>query len=105
MDLSHLELHDANLLGVVIDPVAQTAELRFAYYPNEQAPERVLGTLRFLGVKQINQVLDLERLADNAESGNVSQWVSGERAGVSYIYLVRGLIAVTAASVEFVAGA
>lgn len=49
MDLAQLELHDANLLGVVLDPVARTADVRLAYYPNEQSPERVLGTLRFTG--------------------------------------------------------
>jgi len=104
MDLSQLELHDANLLGVVLDPVARTAEVRLGYYPSEQARERVLGTLRFVGVSQFNQLADLELLEDHAKSGNVSQWVSGERPGVSYIYLARGLIAVTAASVELVAG-
>ena len=105
MDLSQLELHDANLLGIVLDPVARTAEVRVAYYASEHSSERVLGTLRFLGVSHFNQLTDLDLLEQHAKAGNVSQWVSGERSGVSYIHLARGLIAITAASVELVAGA
>lgn len=105
MDLAQLELHDANLLGVVLDPVARTADVRLAYDPNEQSPERVLGTLRFTGVSQFNQLADLELLEEHARFGNISQWVSGERSGVSYIYLARGLISVTAVSVELIADA
>jgi hypothetical protein len=105
MDISELELHDANLLGVTLAPVAGRAEIRLAYYTREQAPGRVLGTLVFDGVTQFNQLADLELLQEHAKFGNVSQWVSGELPGVSYLYLARGLIAVTAASVELVAGA
>ena len=105
MDLSHLDFHDANLLGVALDPVARTAQIRLAYDTGEQSPERVLGTLVFTGVTQFNQLADLELLQAHAQFGNVSQWVSGELPGISYLYLARGLIAVTAASVELVAGA
>ena len=105
MDLSQLELHDAQLFAVHLDPVGRVAELSLAYYPNEQARERVPGLLRFTGVSHFNQIADLEQLESNANTGNVTQWVSGETPGVSYLYLVRGRIAVTAASVELVAGA
>lgn len=101
--LSQLELHDANLLGVVLDYVSRTADVRLAYYPSEQSPERVLGTLRFVDVSQFNHLADLDLLAEHSTFGNVNQWVSGERLGVSYIYLARGLITVTAASVELIA--
>ncbi|MDR0775577.1 MAG: hypothetical protein LBE81_02940 [Azonexus sp.] len=105
MDLAQLELHDANLLGVAFDPVARTADVRLAYYPNEQSSERVLGALRFTGVSQFNQLVDLGLLEEHARFGNIVQWVSGERSGVSYIYLARGLISVTAVSVELIADA
>ena len=81
MDLSQLELHDANLLGVALDPVARTAEVRLAYYPSEDASERVLGCLRYHGVSEFNQVSDLEWLADHAWAGNVIQRREGERSG------------------------
>ena len=102
IDLSQLELHDANLLGISLDPVGRTAEVRLAYYSNEPSAERVLGTLRFTDVTQFNVMADLDLLEEHAKFGNVSQFVSGERAGVSYIYLARGLIAVTATSAELI---
>ena len=105
MELSKLELHDADLLAVHLDPVARVAEVHLAYYPTEQARERVRGTLRFTGVSHFNQIADLVQLESHAGAGNVSYWVTGETPSVSYIYLARGLIAVTAASVELVAGA
>jgi hypothetical protein len=105
MDLSKLELHDANLLGVTLDPVARIVEVKLAYYASEQLSERVMGTLRFSGVSHFNQLSDLDLLEQHSKFGNVSQWVSGESLGASYIYLARGLIAITATSVELIAGA
>jgi hypothetical protein len=102
MDLSQLELHDANLLRVEVDPVSRTAEVRLAYYPNPKSKERVVGKLRFTGVSQFNQLADLELLEQHAMFGNVGSWVSGERPGVTHIHLTRGLIAVTSASVELI---
>lgn len=103
MDIQQLELHDARLLGVSLDPVERTAEVRLAYYPNEAAGERTLGKLRFKGVRHFNQLADLDQLESHAKAGNVNHWVTGETPMVSYIYLARGLIAVTAVSVELIA--
>ncbi|MDR2240142.1 MAG: hypothetical protein LBE33_06845 [Zoogloeaceae bacterium] len=105
MDLSNLELHDAILLAVHLDPVARIAEICLEYYPSEQSGERVRGALRFSGVSHFNQLTDLTQLENHSWAGNISYWVTGETPGVSYIYLARGLIAVTAASVELVADA
>lgn len=105
MDLSRLELHDANLLAVAIDPVARTVTVKLAYYPSGDSPKRVAGTLQFSGVTHFNQLSDLELLEQHAKSGNVSQGIFGESVGMSYIYLARGLISVAASSVEFTDGA
>ncbi|MNT07637.1 hypothetical protein D3C72_1423510 [compost metagenome] len=105
MDLSNLELHDANLLAVHFDTTIRTVEMRLAYYPNAQSRERVLGTLRFSGVSYFNQLADLAQLESHSAAGNISYWVTNETPGVSYLYLARGLIAVTATSVELVASA
>ena len=105
MNLQQLQLHDADLLGVHLDPVALVAEVSLAYYPSEEATERVLGTLRFKDVSHFNQIVDLAQLKSHSGAGNVTYWVTGETPGVSYIYLVRGLIAITATSVELVTGA
>lgn len=103
MDLQKLELHDAELLSVTMDVQRGTVELRLAYYPDAQARERVVGTLRFNGVRRFNQIIDLDQLRDHARAGNVSYWVTGESPGVSHIYLARGLVEVAAGSVEMVA--
>ena len=105
MDLQQLELHDARLLGISLDPVKRSAEVRLAYYSGGASQERQLGTLRFTGVSHFNQIADLDQLECHAGAGNISHWVTGESPSVSYIYLVRGLIAITASSVQFVAGA
>ncbi|MCI2260607.1 hypothetical protein [Xanthomonas indica] len=101
MDLSQLEFHDAVLLGVSLDPVERTVEIRLAYYPSSQSRERVLGILCFGGVARFNQIADLDALQQHAEPGNVSQFVTGEQPGVSHLYLVRGLIEIAATSVAF----
>jgi len=105
MDTSKLNLHDANLLGIALDPVSRTAKIRLAYYEDERSSARVSGTLHFRGVSRFNQIVDLELLEDHARAGNVAQWVSGERQGTSYIFLARGLIEVVSDSVELVPGA
>jgi hypothetical protein len=105
MDLSQLDLHDADLLGVNLNPLTRVVEVRLAYYPNEQARERVPGTLRFAGVSHFNQIVDVLQLESHAGAGNVGYWVTGETPGLSYISLARGLISVTATSVELVAEA
>lgn len=95
----------SSLLGISLDPVKRSAEVRVAYYSGGVSQERQLVILRFTGVSHFNQIVDLDQLECHAGAGNISNWVSGESPGVSYIYLVRGLIVVTAASVQFVADA
>ncbi|MDQ1091203.1 hypothetical protein QE400_000616 [Xanthomonas sacchari] len=101
MDLSQLDFHDATLLGVSIDPVERTAEIRLAYYPSSQSRDRVFGVLCSRGVMRFNQIADLDALQQHAGPGNVSQFVTGEQPGVSHLYLVSGLIEIAATSVAF----
>ena len=69
METSELQLHDAQLLGVALDAVRRTAEVKLAYYPNEHASERILGMLRFSEVSHFNQLADLDLLEETfAES-------------------------------------
>jgi hypothetical protein len=81
MDLSQLELHDANLLGVSLDPVTGTAEIRLSFYPPGEARERVLGVLSFRRVTRLNQIVDFALLKQHAAFGNVTQFVTGEQPG------------------------
>ena len=103
-DLQNLELHDAILLGINLDPVNSTAEIRLAYYPSEGASDRIEGTLKFGDVINFNQLLDFELMKKHASFGNISYWVTGETPGLTHIYLARGLISVTSKSVEIVNG-
>jgi hypothetical protein len=98
------DLHDAVLLGVFLNPVGRSAELRLAYYPDADASERVEGILRFSGVTEFHQLIDFDLLASHAAFGNVTQCVTGERPGVTHISLARGWMAVTAASVSLTQG-
>lgn len=102
MNLSQLELHDANLLRVTLDPVARTVEIRLAYYGSSDSRERIQGVLRFGGVSRFNQLTDLVLIEEHSRFGNVSQFVTGEQPGVSHLYLARGLIEIAAVSAEFV---
>ena len=102
MDVQQLELHDAELLSVTMNAQRGTVEVQLAYYADTQSRERVIGTLRFSGVRRFNQLVDLDQLRNHARSGNVSDWVTGESPGISLIFLARGLIEVAAGSVEMV---
>jgi hypothetical protein len=105
MDLQQLELHDAQLLSVHFDPVALIVDLQLAFYPTEQSNDRVRGSIRFEAVSQFNQLVDLVELTQNIRAGNISYWVPSSGPGTTFIYLVRGLMSVTAASVSFIADA
>lgn len=105
MDIANLQLHDGILLKVELDPTARIVEVRVAYYRDEVSSQRAEGVLRFSGVSQFNQLIDLELMERHADFGNISQWIFEERPGVSHIELARGLISITANSVELVADA
>ena len=104
MDLQRLELHDARLLGLSVDPIERTVELRISYYLREADSKRIDGTVKFSGVTQLRQDADLLELADHHGPGNISRWIPALEGGTSYIHLVRGLIAVTADRVEMIDG-
>ncbi len=102
LDPNNLELHDAILLGISLDPVNRTAQLELEYYPTEGASERIKGTLTFGDVSTFNQILDFDLMRQHASFGNISYWVTGETPGLSYIYLARGMISIASKSVEMV---
>ena len=103
MNIDALELHDAQLLSVMMDAERGTVEVGGAFLPGGASRERVIGTLRFTAVRRFNQLVDLNQLRLHARAGNVTQWITGETPGTSQIYLARGLMEVEAGSVEFLA--
>ena len=66
--------------------------------------KRVSGTLRFSEVTQCNQLADFLELAQHHDFGNIAHWVPATQGGTTYISLVRGYIAITAARVEMIDG-
>ncbi|MBB6368547.1 hypothetical protein FHR56_003726 [Xanthomonas sacchari] len=99
MDLSQLDFHDATLLGVCLDPVERTVEIRLAYYPSSQSRVRVPAVLNFRDVTRFNQISDMDVLQAHAGPGNITDFICGESQVASHLYLVGGLIEIAAASV------
>jgi hypothetical protein len=99
--LGEFDLHDAQLLRMSSDYAARTATVEIAYYPNPvNAKRRKKASVVFEGVTKISQVIDLDHLADHANAGNVMSWEPSAKPGQSFIYLVGGVLAVTARSVS-----
>ncbi|MDC7825659.1 hypothetical protein PQS90_10925 [Pseudomonas sp. BLCC-B13] len=100
--LNDIELHDGNLLGIHLDQEAQEVTIDIEYYSDSGSGEREKAQIKFTGVTQVNQILDLELMKKHSAFGNITQWVVGESPKVTQIYLARGLISVTSKTVELV---
>jgi len=105
MDHSGIELHDARLVSVTTDYVARRVVVAIDYYPNPNASVRVPASIQFNGVSRFNELSDLDELQSNAAAGNISYWVPAIDSGTTYIYLVRGLIGITAKDLVFASDA
>jgi hypothetical protein len=102
MDLDSIELHDAILEGFSIQYGKKTAVINLAYYQDPvNSKERTPAEILFSGIERINEVSDLQHLEQNRSAGNIVYWYPANGKGTTYIYLVSGVIAVTADSVEF----
>ena len=98
--LNDIELHDGNLLGIHLDQKAQEVTIDIEYYADTGRGEREKAQIKFTGVTQVNQILDLELMKKHSVCGNITQWVVRESPKVTQIYLARGLISVTSKTVE-----
>jgi len=98
----NIELHDARLTSIVTDYVERRVIVAIEYHPTPHSPDRVSAQIRFSDVTHWNEVTDLMELRNHAWAGNISYWVPAVGQGTTFIYLARGLIAVTAGRVEFV---
>ena len=102
MDAQDIDLHDATLDSVAIAFDKRCVELRVSYYPDgENSAERLPARITFSGVANVADVLDFVALADNRSAGNISYWHPAARSVTSYIYLVSGLVAITAEELRF----
>ena len=97
-----IELHDAILEGFSVHYEKKKAVLEVAYYQDPvNSKERTPAKILFAGVERVNEISDLIDLEKNRSAGNVSYWHPANGEGTTYVYLVSGVIAITAKSIEF----
>ncbi len=76
--------------------------LEVDFYENTQAPERVTASIEFAGVTTTSQITDFKRLCTNAGAGNINYWIPSKKEGTTYIYLMDGIISITASKVHVI---
>ena len=89
--------HDAQILSVSFDVMAKSVSIRIAGYKSDNARDRQQATITFEQVTDLLVSADINELLDNHGAGNVNHWHIAQAAGTSYLYLVEGYIAITAA--------
>ena len=99
--LDDIELHDALIHRAEIDYPKQTIRVEIEFYPSPQAPKRKRGVIAFDGVRSISHTADLVHIKRNAFAGTINYWAPAKKDGVTFIYLVNGVISVTAKKVSF----
>ena len=99
--LDKFELHDALIHRTNIDYPKKSVVVELAFYPNPGASSRTNAEIHFSGVSSISHSGDFGHLADNASAGNVNYWAPAEKGGTTFIYLVNGVLSVTAKKVVF----
>lgn len=92
---SELSGHDAQLESVAFDPVAETVTIDFMAYETEHSSNRIAISIQFKSVTSISTVMGFENLALNRGAGNVAYWEIATTAGISFIHLTGGTIAIT----------
>lgn len=101
MNPADLELHDATLDAMNVDHEGASVTLNVsAYLHPDSSDRRVPVEILFTGVHHLNQISDLDELADNRTAGNIVYWNPATGSGTTAIYLTGGLLAITADSVE-----
>jgi hypothetical protein len=99
--LDRFELHDAIIQRTTIDYPKKTAQIDMAYYPEPiHAKTRRNASILFEGVRSISHSADFAHLADNARAGNINYWAPASKSGVTFIYLVNGVISIDAQKVS-----
>ena len=100
MHIDQLDLHDALVKSLNIDLAAKKVTIELDLYENRNEGQRKSATIIFNGVKSVNSICDLDRLLDNARSGNVCYWSPSQFDGITYIYLVDGCLSILAKSIS-----
>jgi hypothetical protein len=102
MDPASVDLHDGRLVSVTTDVKNAEVVLTVDYYQALKDSQRTSGKIIFHEVSQFNATTDLDAIRSNANPGNISDWTPSAGLGTTFIYLVGGVIAVTAKRLDFV---
>jgi hypothetical protein len=95
--LDKFELHDAIIQRTAIDYPKKTVQIDLAFYPEPvNAKTRSDASILFEGVRSISHSAEFEHLSDNAKAGNINYWAPASKSGVTFIYLVNGVISIDA---------
>ncbi|MGD9170142.1 MAG: hypothetical protein PVI97_08785 [Candidatus Thiodiazotropha sp.] len=102
MKLDEIELHDAILEGISVNYRNKSAVIEVAYYQDSvNSEERTSAVIIFSDVKHLSEVSNFDHLELNRSAGNIAYWHPANGMGTTYIYLVSGLLEITAKSVAF----
>lgn len=101
MDLDAIELHDAKIALLDINYLDKSVLICIDFYESRDSKSRRSAKIVFRGVGSISMVCAMDRIADNANAGNVNYWTPAIAPGTTYIYLVDGCIAICSESLDF----
>ena len=91
------------MLGIEFLPLERVVEIRLSYYPDAAGASRIEARIRLEGVRQFNQIADVEQLVQNHSAGNIVYWMPSKGAGKTFVHLANGLLEIDAASVRLIA--
>lgn len=103
-DLRDVEFHDAVLIDIFFSVRGETCVVKLEMYDTKESQDRVAVTLSFEGVASCLTRLDFPALFDNSSAGNVQNCRVDVGRGVVRLYLVDGLIEISARSTRLTRG-
>jgi hypothetical protein len=89
-----LELHDAIIKRIDVDVAKRSIDIAMEVYPEPSASVRHPAILRFENVVQSTLNFNFAELALNESAGNVGYWRPSNGPGLTYIYLIDGMLAI-----------
>lgn len=101
MKLEGIELHDAQLKSIHVDYIKKSVAVNLEYYKSENALKRSAAILTFEKVESVSHICNIEKLQKNASAGNIAFWHPSKSHGSTELYLVGGLLAITAKKAQF----
>jgi len=106
IDAHALELHDAVLLAIEVDPVHRRLRVRLDVHLDDgELDKRTHCVIAFDEVTRHVESLDWAELEHHAPGGNVSHWVPAHGEGTTVFHLAHGFLSVTAGRIDILVDA